>query len=117
MSERIIRKERPDALLPTLGGQTGLNMAVELANSGILDECEVEILGTKLKCNSNKQRIVIYSVHLMNELNEPVPDSEIIHNLDEAYKFVELKLVIQSLYVQLLHLEEQVVEFVIMKKN
>ena len=45
---RIIRKERPDALLPTLGGQTGLNMAVELAESGILDECGVEILGTKL---------------------------------------------------------------------
>ena len=42
--ERIIRKERPDALLPTLGGQTGLNLAVELAKSGILDECEVEIL-------------------------------------------------------------------------
>ena len=86
--ERIIRKERPDALLPTLGGQTGLNLAVELANSGILDECEVEILGTKLECNSNKRKIVIYSVHLMNELNEPVPDSEIIHNLEEAYEFV-----------------------------
>ena len=53
---RIIRKERPDALLPTLGGQTGLNLAVELANSGILDECEVEILGTKLKCNSTSGR-------------------------------------------------------------
>ena len=45
---RIIRKERPDALLPTLGGQTGLNMAVELENSGILEECKVEVLGTKL---------------------------------------------------------------------
>ena len=86
--ERIIRKERPDALLPTLGGQTGLNLAVELANSGILDECEVEILGTKLIMRFNKRKIVIYSVHLMNELNEPVPESEIIHNLEEAYKFV-----------------------------
>ena len=38
---RIIRKERPDAILPTLGGQTGLNMAVELAKSGVLDECEI----------------------------------------------------------------------------
>ena len=54
--ERIIRKERPDALLPTLGGQTGLNLAVELANSGILDECEVEILGTKLTCDSKSGR-------------------------------------------------------------
>ena len=59
---KIIRKERPDALLPTLGGQTGLNMAVELAKSGILDECGVQILGTNLK-QLNKQRTVIYSVH------------------------------------------------------
>ena len=45
---RIIRKERPDALLGTLGGQTGLNLTVELSNSGVLEECGVEILGTKL---------------------------------------------------------------------
>ena len=44
----IIRKERPDALLPTLGGQTGLNMAVELDKAGVLDEVNVELLGTKL---------------------------------------------------------------------
>ena len=60
-------------------------MAVELANSGILDECEVEILRNKTFMQLKKQKIVIYSVHLMNELNEPVPDSEIIHNLEEAY--------------------------------
>ena len=45
---RILRKERPDALLPTLGGQTGLNMAMELSKAGILDELGVELLGTKL---------------------------------------------------------------------
>ena len=45
---RILRKERPDALLPTLGGQTGLNMAMELAASGILEELNIELLGTKL---------------------------------------------------------------------
>ncbi|MFZ2575021.1 MAG: carbamoyl-phosphate synthase large subunit, partial [Trichococcus flocculiformis] len=44
----IIRKERPDALLPTLGGQTGLNMAVELDKAGVLEEFNVELLGTKL---------------------------------------------------------------------
>ncbi|MGL6008362.1 MAG: carbamoyl-phosphate synthase large subunit, partial [Culicoidibacterales bacterium] len=43
---RIIRKERPDAVLPSLGGQTGLNLVVELHESGILTECGVEILGT-----------------------------------------------------------------------
>ena len=53
---QIIRKERPDALLPTLGGQTGLNMAVELDKSGILDECGVEILGTKLEAIRTSRR-------------------------------------------------------------
>ena len=43
---RIIRKERPDAILPGLGGQTGLNLAVQLEKKGVLQECQVEILGT-----------------------------------------------------------------------
>ena len=85
---RIIRKERPDALLATLGGQTGLNLAVELANSGVLEECEVEILGTKLAAiNQAEDRELFRS--LMKELNEPVPDSEIIHEIAEAKAFVE----------------------------
>ncbi|PLS06489.1 carbamoyl-phosphate synthase large subunit [Neobacillus cucumis] len=85
---RIIRKERPDALLATLGGQTGLNLAVDLTKSGVLEECEVEILGTKLSAiNQAEDRDLFRS--LMNELNEPVPDSEIIHELSEAKAFVE----------------------------
>ncbi|MFK9092360.1 carbamoyl-phosphate synthase large subunit [Bacillus salipaludis] len=85
---RIIRKEQPDALVATLGGQTGLNLAVELAKSGVLEECEVEILGTKLTAiNQAEDRELFRS--LMNELNEPVPDSEIIHELAEAKAFVE----------------------------
>lgn len=85
---RIIRKERPDALLPTLGGQTGLNMAIELQQSGILEEMEIEILGTKLEAiHKGEDRDLFRS--LMNELGEPVPESEIIHNLEEAYKFVQ----------------------------
>lgn len=86
---RIIRKERPDALLPTLGGQTGLNMAVELANSGILEECEVEILGTKLEAIEQAEDRELFR-NLMNELGQPVPESEIIHSLEEAYKFVDV---------------------------
>ncbi|RDI47522.1 carbamoyl-phosphate synthase large subunit [Falsibacillus pallidus] len=85
---RIIRKERPDALLPTLGGQTGLNMAVELADSGVLEECGVEILGTKLDAIQQAEDRDLFR-RLMNELNEPVPESEIIHSLAEAYTFVE----------------------------
>lgn len=83
----IIRKERPDALLPTLGGQTGLNMAIELHASGILDELNVEILGTKLDAiHQAEDRDLFRS--LMNELGEPVPESTIIHNLAEAQAFV-----------------------------
>ncbi|RBP95176.1 carbamoyl-phosphate synthase large subunit [Cytobacillus firmus] len=84
---RIIRKERPDALVPTLGGQTGLNLAVELAESGVLEECGVEILGTKLSAIQKAEDRDLFR-SLMNELGEPVPESEIIHNLEEAYKFV-----------------------------
>ncbi|MEH6940520.1 carbamoyl-phosphate synthase large subunit [Bacillus sp. JJ722] len=84
---KIIRKERPDALLPTLGGQTGLNLAVELSEAGVLEECGVEILGTKLSAiNQAEDRDLFRS--LMNELGEPVPDSDIIHTLKEAYTFV-----------------------------
>ncbi|PIC71747.1 carbamoyl phosphate synthase large subunit [Sporosarcina sp. P16b] len=85
---RIIRKERPDALLATLGGQTGLNMAIELHESGILDELGIEILGTKLDAIHKAEDRDLFRT-LMNEMGEPVPDSEIIHNIDEAYAFVK----------------------------
>lgn len=85
---RIIRKERPDALLPTLGGQTGLNMAIELDESGILEELNVEILGTKLDAIHKAEDRDLFR-NLMYELGAPVPESDIIHNLQEAYAFVE----------------------------
>ncbi|MFH7818767.1 carbamoyl-phosphate synthase large subunit [Neobacillus thermocopriae] len=85
---RIIRKERPDALLATLGGQTGLNLAVELAELGILEEYGVEILGTKLSAIKQAEDRELFR-SLMNTLNEPVPESEIVHELEEAIAFVE----------------------------
>lgn len=85
---RIIRKERPDAILPTLGGQTGLNLAVVLSEAGVLEECGVEVLGTKLSAIQQAEDRDLFRT-LMNELGEPVPDSEIIHNMDEAKAFVE----------------------------
>jgi carbamoyl-phosphate synthase large subunit len=85
--ERIIRKERPDAILPTLGGQTGLNLAVELAKSGVLEEYGVEILGTKLSAIEKAEDRELFR-SLMNELGEPVPESEIVHSLEEAFQFV-----------------------------
>lgn len=85
---RVIRKERPDAILPTLGGQTGLNLAVELAKAGVLEECGVEILGTKLEAIEKAEDREQFRA-LMNELDEPVPESAIVHSLQEAYAFVE----------------------------
>lgn len=82
----IIRKERPDALLPTLGEQTGLNMAVELQKSGILDECKIEILGTKLSAINRAEDRDLFR-ELMRELNEPVPESEIVNTLQGAIDF------------------------------
>ena len=85
---RIIRKERPDALLATLGGQTGLNMAMELSEAGVLTDYNVELLGTSLEAIQQAEDRDQFRT-LMKELNEPVPESDIIHNLDEAYTFVE----------------------------
>jgi carbamoyl-phosphate synthase large subunit len=85
---RIIRQERPDGLLATLGGQTGLNMAMELHESGILEEYDVEVLGTSLKAiREAEDREEFRS--LMNRLNEPVPESDIIHSVEEAQSFVQ----------------------------
>lgn len=82
----IIRKEKPDALLPTLGGQTGLNMAVELQKSGILDEYNVEVLGTKLSAINQAEDRDLFRT-LMRELNEPVPESEIVNDVEAALNF------------------------------
>ncbi len=84
----IIRKERPDALLPTLGGQTGLNMAVELEKSGILEECKVEVLGTKLSAINRAEDRDLFR-ELMRELNEPVPESDIVNSVQGAMDFAE----------------------------
>ena len=83
---RILRKERPDAILPTLGGQTGLNMAMELANSGILDELEIELLGTKLAAIDQAEDRDLFK-QLMEELNQPIPESEIVSTVEEAVTF------------------------------
>lgn len=85
---RILRKERPDAIVPTLGGQTGLNMAMELSNSGILEELGIELLGTKLSAIDQAEDRDLFR-KLMNELNEPVPESEIVHTVEEAKAFAQ----------------------------
>ncbi|WP_368399710.1 carbamoyl-phosphate synthase large subunit [Streptococcus anginosus] len=83
---RILRKERPDALLPTLGGQTGLNMAMELSKEGILDELGVELLGTKLSAIDQAEDRDLFK-QLMEELKQPIPESEIVNTVEEAMEF------------------------------
>ncbi len=85
-ASRIIYKERPDAVLGSLGGQTGLNLVVELANSGILTEYNVEILGTDLQAINRAEDRELFR-ELMMEINEPVPESNIVHTVDEAVSF------------------------------
>ena len=85
-AKRIIYKERPDAILGSLGGQTGLNLVVELANSGILDEYNVEVLGTDLNAINSAEDRELFK-QLMNDINEPVPESVIVHSVEEAIEF------------------------------
>lgn len=85
---RILRKEQPDAILPTLGGQTGLNMAMELANSGILDELGIELLGTKLAAIDHAEDRDLFK-QLMEELDQPIPESEIVSTVEAAVEFAK----------------------------
>lgn len=85
-AKRVIFKERPDAILGSLGGQTGLNLVVELANDGILDDFGVEVLGTHIDAiNQAEDRERFRS--LMQELGEPIPESDICHTIEEAVEF------------------------------
>ncbi|MCR0413232.1 carbamoyl-phosphate synthase large subunit [[Clostridium] innocuum] len=85
-ASRVIYKERPDAILGSLGGQTGLNLVVELAESGILDEYHVEILGTALDAIEKAEDRDKFR-ELMYEIGEPVPESVIVHTVEEAAAF------------------------------
>lgn len=82
----IIRQERPDGLLPTLGGQTGLNMAVELARAGVLKSENVKLLGTQLESIEKAEDRDLFR-ELMRELDQPVPESAIITSVEEAMGF------------------------------
>ena len=85
---RIIRHERPDAILPSLGGQTGLNLAVQLAKKGVLQECDVEILGTSFEAIERAEDRELFK-DLCESLGEPVLPSEIANNMEEGLKAAE----------------------------
>ena len=82
---KIIRYERPDAIVPGLGGQTGLNLAVQLARKGVLDECGVEILGTSFQSIEQAEDRELFK-ELCVSLGEPVIPSEICYSIDDAVR-------------------------------
>jgi len=97
---RIIERERPDGLLPTLGGQTALNLAVDLANAGVLDKYNVRSLGTPIQTIRNAEDRELFK-KLMADIGEPTPESAIATNMKEARRAVEaigLPVVIRPAY-------------------
>ncbi len=85
---KIIQKERPDVLLPTLGGQTGLNLTVSLAEKGILDEFRVELIGAKLGAIKKAEDREQFK-EAMKRIGLQVPDSGYAHSLHEAIDIVK----------------------------
>ena len=80
---KIIRYERPDAIIPGIGGQTGLNLAMQLEKKGILKECRVKLLGTSSKSIEQAEDRELFK-ELCQSIGEPVIPSEITYNLEEA---------------------------------
>ncbi|MER2150743.1 MAG: carbamoyl-phosphate synthase large subunit [Candidatus Limivicinus sp.] len=80
---KIIRKERPDAILPGIGGQTGLNLAMALERKGVLKECHVELLGTSSESIERAEDRELFK-ELCESIGEPVIPSRITYDLEEA---------------------------------
>src|SRR5579885_2152140 len=85
---RIIEKERPDAVLPTLGGQTGLNVAMDLHRRGILQKYNVELIGAKADVIAKAEERDAFK-QAMLKIGLEVCKSRIVHNMDEAYQALE----------------------------
>ena len=84
--EEIISKERPDGLLATLGGQAGLNLAVQLAERGVLEKYGVELLGTPLEAIEKAEDREMFK-ETMQKLGEPIPESTIVEDVPSAVEF------------------------------
>ncbi len=80
---KIVRYERPDAIVPGLGGQTGLNLAVQLAKKGVLEECGVEILGTSFESIEKAEDRELFK-ELCESIGEPVLPSDVASSIDHA---------------------------------
>ena len=89
--EQIIAKERPDAILPNLGGQTGLNLSMELSKKGILDKYGVKVIGVNLDAIERGEDREVFKA-TMEELGIETPRSGIVHTVEEAVDLVENKI-------------------------
>jgi len=87
--EKIIAKERPDSLLAGMGGQTGLNLAVQLSDKGILEKYNVRVIGTSIESIKKGEDRDLFR-KMMNEINEPVIQSDIINTMDEGIALAEI---------------------------
>ena len=85
---KIVRHERPDAIVPGIGGQTGLNLAMQLEKKGVLRECQVELLGTDSESIERAEDRELFK-ELCEELGEPVLPSAIANTMDEAVRAAE----------------------------
>ncbi|MBN1291911.1 MAG: carbamoyl-phosphate synthase large subunit [Candidatus Latescibacteria bacterium] len=88
MCEKIIKLERPDALLPTLGGQTGLNVAVELAKSGVLDKYGVKMIGANLESIEKAEDRQLFSA-AMNRIGVAQPKGGFAYNIEDAWQLLD----------------------------
>lgn len=84
--EKVIAKERPDSLLAGMGGQTGLNLAVELHDSGILEKYNVKVIGTSIASIKEGEDRELFR-DMMNRIGEPVIKSEIVTDLTAGLQF------------------------------
>ncbi|MDD3396288.1 MAG: carbamoyl-phosphate synthase large subunit, partial [Acidaminococcaceae bacterium] len=86
--ENVIKKERPDALLATLGGQVGLNMALDLYEQGILAEYNVALLGTQIESIKKAEDREMFK-ETMQKLHQPIPESAIVETVSAAKEFAQ----------------------------
>ena len=84
--EEVISKEKPDGLLATLGGQAGLNLAFKLAERGILEKYNVELLGTSLEAIKKAEDRELFKKTML-EIGEPIPESDIVEDVESARRF------------------------------
>ena len=86
--EQLIKKERPDSILPTLGGQAGLNLAMELEETGFLEENQVRLIGTTALTIKKAEDREMFK-ETMEKIGEPVAPSDIVENVEDGLRIAE----------------------------